>query len=59
MSEQINPLVRPASAAQQVVLEVVRAGKLYDKTQLSELFTHMLNHYRAEAQRLEQENKAQ
>ena len=59
MSEQFNPLVRPASAAQQVVLEVVRADKLYDKTHLSELFTHMLNHYRAEAQRLEQENKAQ
>ncbi|BEB33614.1 hypothetical protein EYX47_15265 [Escherichia coli] len=59
MSEQFNPLRRPASAAQQVVLEVVRAGKLYEKTQLSELFTHMLDHYRAEAKRLEQENKAQ
>ncbi len=31
MSEQFNPLLRPASAAQQVVLEVVRAGSCTKK----------------------------
>ncbi|EFD5297005.1 hypothetical protein FU190_24410 [Escherichia coli] len=40
MSEQFNPLLRPASAAQQVVLEVVRAGSCTKKHNFLNFYTH-------------------
>lgn len=59
MSETTNPLLNPEQAAHEVVLEMVKAGKVtYAKT-ASESFTLLLDHYRSELTRIQKEDKAQ
>ncbi|EIL8496120.1 hypothetical protein LME85_004610, partial [Salmonella enterica] len=51
MSDTTSPFVFPEKAAHEVVLELIRAGKISYASDASDVFTHMLNHYRAESDR--------
>lgn len=54
-----DPLYHCSKAAQEATLELIRAGKINDITEVSKCFTHLLNHYRDELKRIERENKGQ
>ncbi|EBL7110266.1 hypothetical protein CJH62_18460 [Salmonella enterica] len=58
MSDTTSPFVFPEKAAHEVVLELIRAGKISYASDASDVFTHMLNHYHAESDRPQQEDKA-
>ncbi|EJB9807292.1 hypothetical protein MXI55_000806 [Salmonella enterica] len=58
MSDTTSPFVFPEKAAHEVVLELIRVGKISYASDASDVFTHMLNHYRAESDRPQQEDKA-
>ncbi len=45
----------PELAAHEVVLEMSRAGKITDAEHASRAFTHLLDHYRSELKRIQQE----
>ncbi|EKY9224474.1 hypothetical protein RD173_004571, partial [Salmonella enterica] len=45
MSDTTSPFVFPEKAAHEVVLELIRAGKISYASDASDVFTHMLNHY--------------
>lgn len=59
MSELINPLSKPAQAAHEIVLELIKAGKISYSKDAANAFSLMVDHYRAELKRLQKENEAQ
>ena len=59
MSDTTNPLTRPEQAAHEVVLELIKAGKITYAADAADSFTQLLNHYRSEFDRIRNENKAQ
>ncbi|MBQ0955949.1 hypothetical protein [Serratia symbiotica] len=59
MSETKNPLSYPEKAAQEVLLELVRAGSISSAKSATLAFTDLLNHYRSELNRIKKENKVQ
>lgn len=60
MSEKsTNPLTAPEVAAHEVILELIRAGKIHKIRDASECFTFMMDHYRSELKRVQNENKGQ
>lgn len=58
MSDTTSPFAFPDKAAHEVVLELIRAGKISYASDASNVFTHMLSHYRAERDLPKQEDKA-
>ena len=58
MSETKNPLSYPEIAAQEVLLELVRAGRISSAKNATLAFTDLLNHYRS-LDRIKKENKVQ
>lgn len=54
MSDTINPLRAPATAAYQAVLEMVKAGKISNATMFNREFTDLLENFRAEGARLKE-----
>lgn len=44
MSDTTSPFVFPEKAAHEVVLELIRAGKISYASDASDVFTHMLSH---------------
>ncbi|WP_438334484.1 hypothetical protein [Edwardsiella tarda] len=59
MSDTTNPLINPERAAHEIVIELIRAGKIHKMADAPMAFTTMLNHYRSELVRIQNENKAQ
>ncbi|VAP72312.1 Uncharacterised protein [Klebsiella pneumoniae] len=55
----INPITYPEKAAHEVVLELIRAGKLGYVSDAKQAFTQLVDHYYAEKKRLFEANKAQ
>lgn len=60
-SEIINPIqnMSASQAAQQVVIELIRAGSLKYPKDIIECFTLLSDHYRSERNRILSGNKAQ
>lgn len=58
MSDTTNPLSYSAEAAHEVVLELVRAGKIHKIKDAADCFTYLFDHYRSEQKRIQEENKA-
>ncbi|MCC7586173.1 hypothetical protein FUU19_22095 [Serratia sp. Lou2A] len=46
-----------AEAAQEIVIELIRAGKIHNSAQAKDSFTELLNHYRSELDRVAEENR--
>jgi hypothetical protein len=60
MSEKTtNPLLHPEVAAHEVILELIKAGRILKIRDASECFTFMLDHYRSELKRVQNESKGQ
>ncbi|CAH3506711.1 hypothetical protein AI2711V1_2403 [Raoultella ornithinolytica] len=59
MSESIHPLINPEKAAHEIVLELIKAGKISYVSEAKEAFTQLTDHYRAEKKRQFEESKAQ
>jgi hypothetical protein len=59
MSETTSPFTNPDKAAHEVIIELIRAGKIKDKTEVGSCLTYLLERYYAENKRYEAENKAQ
>lgn len=59
MSEATNPFSQPSLAAHEVVLEFIKAGKISYAKDASDLYSHMLNHYRSEMKRIQKESEVQ
>lgn len=59
MSDTTNPLINPERAAHEIVIELIRAGKIHKNSDVPLVFTTMLNHYRSELIRIQNENKDQ
>ena len=57
MSDIINPMRAPSSAAYQAALELVKAGKISNATMFNLEFTQLLDHFRAEYTRVNSDNK--
>lgn len=57
--ETTNPLIDPEKASHEVVLELIKSGNLVNSHRVTEVFTLLLNHYRSELVRIQNENKAQ
>ncbi|MFV8801331.1 hypothetical protein ACNSO8_22385 [Yersinia sp. LJYL362] len=56
MSGTTNPLLNPGQAAHEVIIEMIKAGKISYIKDAEEVFTRMLDHYRAEQKRILAEN---
>lgn len=59
MSDPINPLVHPEHSAHEIVIELIRAGKIGTETQVTQAFTTVLDHYISELKRLKAMNLKQ
>ncbi|SAF45959.1 Uncharacterised protein [Enterobacter kobei] len=59
MSDTTNPLTNPEQAAHEIVLEMVRAGKVTYARTAAENFTELLNHFIAESTRIQEQNTKQ
>ena len=59
MSDTTNPLMDPERAAHEVIIELIKAGKIVRIVDAAGCFTHMLDHYRSELNRIQKENKEQ
>lgn len=57
MSDTTSPFANLDKAAHEVVIELIRAGKISHAKEASDIFTYMLNHYRSEKARPYQDNK--
>lgn len=58
MSQTTNPLFNPEQAAHEIVLEMVRAGKITHARTAAENFTELMDHFTAELKRVQEQNKA-
>lgn len=56
MSDKINPLLNPEIAAQEVLIELIRAGKISSANGATNAFTALMDHYRAELKRVQSES---
>ena len=56
MSGTTNPLLNPGQAAHEVIIEMIKAGKISYIKDAEEVFTRMFDHYRAEQKRIQAEN---
>ncbi|MEH5098939.1 hypothetical protein PO486_13725 [Atlantibacter hermannii] len=56
MSDKLNPLLYPEIAAQEVLIELIRAGKIINSDSATFAFTALMDHYRAELKRVQREN---
>ena len=56
MSDTLNPLLNPERAAQEVLIEMIRAGKISTAVGIANTFTAVMDHYRAELKRVQNEN---
>lgn len=56
MSDKLNPLLNPELAAQEVLIEMIRAGKISTAAGIANTFTAVMDHYRAELKRVQSEN---
>ncbi|RLR17813.1 hypothetical protein D8L93_06200 [Sodalis-like symbiont of Bactericera trigonica] len=59
MSDTTNPLIHPEKAAHESVLELIRAGKITNLSEIPKIFTPLIDYYGAELERIQQENKTQ
>ena len=59
MSVASSPFTNPDQAAHEVIIELIRAGKISDISEIGSCFTYLLERYYAENKRYEAENKAQ
>ena len=59
MIELSNPFSRPPLAAHEVVIELIKAGKISDPKDAADAFSLILDHYRAEQKRVQKENEGQ
>lgn len=59
MTELSNPFSRPPLAAHEVVIELIKAGKISYPKDAAAAFSLMLDHYRGEQKRVQKENEAQ
>lgn len=59
MSDKLDPLAKSSMAAHEVVLELIKAGKLSYIEDINASFTQLLDHYRSELKRVRKENEAQ
>ncbi|EEL8477804.1 hypothetical protein DFH03_01840 [Salmonella enterica subsp. enterica serovar Mikawasima] len=42
----VNPLLLPASAAQQIIIELIRAGKINNSDEVNDSFTKIHEHFK-------------
>ncbi|CNI60265.1 MULTISPECIES: hypothetical protein [Yersinia] len=56
MSDRLSPLKYPDYAAHEVVIEMIKAGKISYAKDAMDVFTHVLDHYHAERKRVLAEN---
>lgn len=59
MSDKIDPLSKPSAAAHEVVLELIKVGRIVDVSDVSSVYTRLVNHYRSELKRIRKENEVQ
>lgn len=52
MSETVNPLANPEQAAHEVILELIRAGRIKNTGHVAETFTSLMNYYNTELNRI-------
>lgn len=52
MSDKLSPLKYPGYAAHEVVIEMIKAGKISYAKDAMDVFTHVLDHYRSERKRI-------
>lgn len=57
MSDKVNPLLKPEIAAQEVLIELIRAGKIANSNGATNAFTVLMDHYRSELKRVQSENE--
>ncbi len=57
MADIKSPLMNPDGAAHEIVVELIRAGRISSERMASEAFTLLLDHYSSEMTRIE--NKEQ
>lgn len=58
MSQTTNPFSYPEEAALEVVLEMIRVGKIIYAKNATDAFTAVLDHFRSEQKRIAEENKS-
>lgn len=59
MSEKLNPLSYPEVAAHNVIMELIRTGKITSTQGVEAAFTALSDFYRSELRRIKEAHKAQ